>query len=357
MKKIGLFTLIVLWAGLVLFAWFGPKQETSLAERRQLAQMPEITGETIFDGSFMKDFEKYSLDQFPLRDTFRSLKAVMHYYVLGQRDNNGIYIAEDHVAEIAYPLDTDSVDHALKQFNLVYDLYLQDSRVYATVVPDKGYYLAQQNGYPSLDYEELFSRVEEGMPWATYVDITGALSLKDYYYTDTHWKQENLDAVAQTLATAMGVSAEQDYTLTALERPFYGVYYGQAALPLPSETMYIVQSDLLEQCTVYNYTTGKETGIYDMDKLESNDLYEVYLSGAQSLLRIENPNATTDRELVVFRDSYGSSLVPLLVKDYAAVTLVDIRYIFPQFIGQYVDFADKDVLFMYSSLVLNKNLI
>ena len=357
MKKIGLFALIAFWAGLVVFAWFGPKQETSTAERRKLAQMPQITAEDILDGSFMKDFEDYTLDQFPLRDTFRSLKAVTHYYVLGQQDNNGIYIAGDHVAEIAYPLDTDSVNHAIKQFNLVHELYLQDSTVYATVVPDKGFYLAQQNGYPSLDYEELFAMVQEGMPWATYVDITGDLTLDDYYYTDTHWKQENLDAVAETLTNAMGVSTEQDYTLTALERPFYGVYYGQAALPLPSETMYIVQSNLLEQCTVYNYTTGKETGIYDMDKLNGDDLYEVFLSGAQSLLRIENPYASTDRELIIFRDSYGSSLVPLLVKDYAAVTLVDIRYIFPQLIGQYVDFAGKDVLFMYSSLVLNKNLI
>lgn len=357
MKKIGLFALIALWTGLVLFAWFGPKQEASMAERRKLAQMPEITVKDIFDGSFMKDFEDYTLDQFPLRDTFRSLKAMTHYYVLGQQDNNGIYIAEDHVAEIAYPLDTDSVNHAIKQFNLVYDLYLQENTVYATVVPDKGYYLAEKNGYPSMDYEELFTMVQEGMPWASYIDITDKLSLDDYYYTDTHWKQENLGAVAETLANAMGVSTEQDYTLTALERPFYGVYYGQAALPLDAETMYIAQSALLDQCTVYNYTTGETTGIYDMKKLEGNDLYEVFLSGAQSLLRIENPNAATDRELIVFRDSYGSSLAPLLVKDYAAVTLVDIRYILPQLLGRYVDFAGKDVLFMYSSLVLNKNLI
>ena len=69
---------------------------------------------------------------------------------------------------------------------------------------------------------------------------------------------------------------------------------------------------------------------------------------------IENPNATTDKTLVVFRDSFGSSLVPLLVQDYAKVTLVDIRAgstSIPNL--KMVDFADADVLFMYSSLVLN----
>ena len=75
------------------------------------------------------------------------------------------------------------------------------------------------------------------------------------------------------------------------------------------------------------------------------------------MLRLENPNATTDRELILFRDSFGSSLAPLLAEDYAAIILIDIRYIPPQQLGKYVDFAGKDVLFLYSSLVLNKNLI
>ena len=75
------------------------------------------------------------------------------------------------------------------------------------------------------------------------------------------------------------------------------------------------------------------------------------------MLRLENPNATTDRQLILFRDSFGISLAPLLAEDYAAITLIDIRYIQPQQLGKYVDFAGKDVLFLYSSLVLNKNLI
>ena len=195
------------------------------------------------------------------------------------------------------------------------------------------------------------------MPWGEYVDITDPLTLADYYYTDTHWKQENLLGVAELLADKLGVTVETEYTQKTLEKPFYGVYTGQAALPLKPDTLTVLESDLLRDCRVYNYTTDSYGEVYDMTRMESYDLYEVYLSGAQSLLRIENPNASTDRELVVFRDSYGSSLIPLLVKDYAAVTLVDIRYIIPQMIGRYVDFADKDVLFMYSSLVLNKKLI
>ncbi len=360
MKKnhLGILLLAVVWAGLTLFAWFGPEKDISLSERRTLERMPKLTAQSLSGGRFMKDFEEYTLDQFPLRDSFRSLKALNHRYVFGQKDNNGVYITGGYVAELEYPLDEASVSRALKQFNLLHDLYLQDAaRILTTVVPDKSYYLAEENGYPVMDHEAMFSMVREGMPWAEYVDITGALTLEDYYYTDTHWRQESIVDVAALLADALDVTVTREYTKTALERPFYGVYRGQAALPLEPETVYLMESDLLKDCRVYNYTSESYADVYDMTRLDGYDLYEVYLSGAQSLLRIENPNASTDRELIVFRDSYGSSLVPLLVQDYAAVTLIDVRYILPQRIGNFVDFEGKDILFMYSSLVLNKNLI
>ena len=92
-----------------------------------------------------------------------------------------------------------------------------------------------------------------------------------------------------------------------------------------------------------------------MTKLDSKDLYDVFLSGAKSLLTIENPNAATDKELIVFRDSFGSSIVPLLVKDYAKVTLVDLRYIHMSMLKNFIQFKGQDVLLLYSTLVLNNS--
>ena len=153
----------------------------------------------------------------------------------------------------------------------------------------------------------------------------------------------------------MSSPRQEDYTVTPLEKPFYGVYYGQAALPMQPDTMYLMESKLLDECRVYDYEAGETTAVYDMTKLSSKDLYDVYLSGARSLLTIENPNAATGRELIVFRDSFGSSMVPLLVNDYAKVTLVDLRYIRSDYLGQFLDFHGQDVLFLYSTLLLNNS--
>ena len=224
-------------------------------------------------------------------------------------------------------------------------------------MPDKGLYLAQANGYPTMDYDAMFAAVESGMDWAQFVDISDMLSVTDYYRTDTHWRQEQILDVAQRLCEVMDVAAfdEAELTQTELERPFYGVYYGQAALPMEPEAICYLTNDLLSGCTVYNYETEKTTQVYDMEKVQSRDLYDIYLSGAAALLEITNPAATTDRNLVVFRDSFGSSLIPLLVKDYAAVTVVDTRYIAADLLEQYLEFESQDVLFLYSTLILNSS--
>ena len=58
---------------------------------------------------------------------------------------------------------------------------------------------------------------------------------------------------------------------------------------------------------------------------------------------------------MIFRDSFGSAIAPLLVQGYKTVTLVDVRYISTSQLGAYADFAGKDVLFLYSTLVLNNS--
>ena len=358
-RAIGAGVLAALWIVLTGFAWFAPVKEISETERRRLDQMPKIKFESILEGKFMGDFEDFTLDQFPLRDGFRQIKSLFHYNVLNQSDNNDIYVADGHIVKQEYPLNQQSLDHAAERFNALYEKYLKDSggRVFLTVVPDKGYYLAQANGYLAMDYSSMFTQLQQALPWAEYIDITGTLEAEDYYRTDTHWRQEKLLETAQRLCQSMGITAftEEEMTVTAIDRPFYGVYYGQSALPVESETMYILENELLSQCKVYVYEDQKYADVYDMTKLQSLDLYDVYLSGAKSVLTIENPNATTDKELIVFRDSFGSSMVPLLVKDYAKVTLVDIRYIHMGWLGQYLKFNGQDVLLLYSTMVLNNS--
>ena len=137
-RNIGIAAIIGIWVLLTCFAWFGPKKDTSLWERRPLQQMPAIRVETLLNGSFMEKFESFALDQFPGRDSFRTLKSLFSYNVLQMQDNNGIYRADGYAGKIEYPLNDVSVSHALKKLNFIYEQYLKDtdSNIYMTVIPD-----------------------------------------------------------------------------------------------------------------------------------------------------------------------------------------------------------------------------
>lgn len=343
--------------GFLVWSILKPDEAVSQSERRPLAAFPKISAARVWNGDFMSAFEDYILDQFPMREEFRSLKAVTSRYAFAKRDNNGVYLARGHLSKLEYPFWPDSVDYAVERFRYVYEQYLADKEmnVYFSVIPDKNYFLAQENGYPFLDYEALFAQMEEGMDFAEYIDITPLLELSDYYRTDTHWRQERILDVAKYLASAMGVSLTGDYRENKLEAPFYGVYYGQYALPLPGEELCYLSNDLLEQCRVYDYETGGDIPVYDREKAEGKDPYELFLSGPKSILTMENLLADTDRELILFRDSFGSSIAPLLAEGYRKIVLVDIRYISPAMLERFLTFENQDVLFLYSTSVLNQS--
>lgn len=333
-------------------------ESTSVSERRPLAQLPEVSKDAVMSGEFMSDFESYTLDQFPLRDSFRTLKSATAFYVLRQKDNNDIFIRDGYAAKLEYPMDTASVDRAAERFHFVYEQFLKDSgsAVYISVIPDKSYFTAKEYGYPSLDYGEFVSELRSNTEFARYIDIFDTLELSDYYRTDSHWRQEEITSAARRLADGMGVPLSAEYTKVKVDADFYGVYFGQSALPLPPDEMYYLDSEYLHECTVFDQETDSYVPVYDTEKATGKDPYEMFLAGPKSLLTIDNPAATTDKELICFRDSFGSSIAPILAEGYRKITLVDIRYISPAILGKFISFEGQDVLFLYSTSVLNNSI-
>lgn len=334
-----------------------PQIEFSDSERRQLKKHPVWSATSFLNNTYGTKFEDAAMDQFPFRDEFRRMKACTLYYLFREKDNNGIYLEDGYAAKLDYPLKEESVKNALTSFQYIYDTYLAGggSKIYTCIVPDKGYYLAKQNGYPAMDYDKLYSMVQAGMKYSEFIDIRDMLTAEDYYRTDTHWRQEALTQVAKKLSEKLGVknALSDNNTVNIYKEPFYGVYYGQSALPLKGETIKYLTNSVINSCKVYNYETGETTGIYERSKLSGKDPYEMFLSGAAPLLTIDNPKAAGNRELIVFRDSFGSSLVPLLAEGYSKITLIDIRYVNSSMLKDYVDFHNQDVLFLYSTLLLN----
>lgn len=269
-----------------------------------------------------------------------------------------VYVYQGYAVTTEAGYDQMSLDYAALKFQQLYDSYLtgNDGHIYLSVVPDKGSFTAPPEGYTPASAQETADTLLAQLDFVQYVDIAPGLTLEDYYRTDPHWRQECLVATAQTLAQAMDVPLAGDFQENAIDVPFYGAYAEKAGEPLVADTLRYLTGEVLDACTVYDYETDAREPLYDLAAVDTDTPYDLYLQGSRSLLRIDSPLSATDRTLVVFRDSFGSSLIPLLAESYRTIYAVDIRYLSSQMVGRFLSFdGSEDVLFLYSTLVLQNS--
>lgn len=330
---------------------FNKDKDLSYTERRHLSKFPSISYDNIMSGKFMDKFESYTLDQFIGRDSFRKVKALTEFNIFRKKDNNNIFIKDDYIFKLEYPLNEKKVNTFINKINNVYNNYLKDMNVYFSIIPDKNYFLP--DNYLKLDYEKMFNMVSNGLNNMKYIDITDSLTLDDYYLSDTHFKQDKIDKVVEKLASVMHFSYQNNYEKHEYY-PFYGVYYGQSAIGGKADAITYLTNDTIDNALVKDYDSDLKT-VYEVSSLGKMDSYDVFLSGATPLVEITNTKSKTNKELIIFRDSFGSTLAPLLLDGYAKITLVDLRYMPSNMLTDYIEFKDQDVLIIYSALLINNS--
>lgn len=289
------------------------------------------------------------------REDFLSVEDLVDQ-ALEQPGQEGFYQKDGWLAKEEVSLQPAMLDHAGDLFQSVYDTYLAGtgSQCYFAMVPGKHCFLGEDR--PSLDYRQLAEEMAARTPFCTQLDLTPYLSLETYYRTDCHWRQETLLDAARYLGEAMGADVTAQYTTHTLDRPFTGNYLDQLNLSLPPEKLYYLTSPTLEGCQAARCDLSGVPQPIPLYDLSRDYGYDLFLSGAQGLVTLLNPQGDPDKELLLFRDSFGSSLAPLLAEGYGQITLVDLRYLPSILLGEYLDFHGQDVLFLYSSLLLNNSL-
>lgn len=281
-------------------------------------------------------------------------------------DDKGFYDYNGYIIKSEYPMDAQSLDKAGEKLRKIYELYLkdQDVKTYFAIVPDKNAWAFEAEGQNVINYSELYARMQaETEKFASYIELDDLLDMESYYKTDAHWRQEKIYPVAQRIAEAMGCELTAEYDKAVANDSFIGAYGRQSDLAMEPEELIYLTNEALDGCIVTDYASEDEryvtTGVYTIASAASEDGegYDMFLDGAKSLLTIENPASTTDKKLIIFRDSFGSSIAPFFTECYRKVTLVDTRYLPSERVGKFVDFDRQDILFLYSVPVLNNSVM
>lgn len=325
-----------------------PDKEISNSERRKLKDFPEFE----FDSEWISKLDGYLLDHVVFRDEFRSIKANYNYKLLNRLDNNGIYLKNNYIFKSNYPTNKKSINNFIETINKLSNDFSKNNNVYIMVIPDKNYYL-DSDDFLNIDYDYIYKEVNK-LGFKN-IEIRDLLELDDYYETDTHWRQEKLDKIVERMSKSLKFKYETiNYKKNSYDK-FYGVYYGESAINRKPEKLVYLTNNLFDNVTVKYLENDKLNSIYNVDKLDGMDSYDVYLDGASSFIEITNNKATSDKELVIFRDSFGSSLSPLLVNYYKKITVIDNRYISSSYYKDLIKFNNQDILFMYSTLFINES--
>ena len=380
-----IFLIVIAGAAMLL-----PDKAVSKTERRTLAKFPAFTGASFLDGTFMSQLETYLLEQFPMRDAFRTVKAETETKLFGRADADGYFKLGDGIYKLEANLNEKNIKRVANGIETLAHNEFSKADCYYAIIPDKNYFLSEQKMYPLLDYDRLNEIMNETVTSAQYINLYDKLELSDYYRTDLHWKQECILEVADEIVAQMQerkngqsitgqergagqTKTEQEQTQRSNEKQtmpekkrtaekdwqtatdkFIGAYGAASALLTEPDTIYYYNNSTMQSLQVYDYEKKQNVSVYAPEKIGGTDDYDFYLWGARALLNIKNEQSSSGKKLLIFRDSFGSSIAPLLAEYYEEVTLWDLRYVSASYARKLLqDTEYDDVLFLYSTSVLN----
>lgn len=342
-----IFLVIVFGLGIVSIC----KEDVLISEfeRRNLVNFPNEINE-----DFTNNLDDYLVDQFVFRNEFISLNSDINRNILNKIDDKDVYIIDDNIYEINYPLNEKNTIDFVNKINYISEKYFENENVYYSIVPDKSYFL-DGSKYLKLDYTKMFNLLNNNMN-GIYIDIVNSLQIEDYYLTDIHWKQQNILDVANKIMKDMGNEYIFNDYKEKIYNKFYGASYSKGSNKLKTDTLIYLTNNSLENLKANHLEYGKRN-IYDEQKLVGVDSYDVFLSGPSSYLQIENKGGVNEKTLIVFRDSFASSIIPFFIQYYKNIVVIDLRYIDLSLIEEKLKYEDCDVLYLYSTLIINNSSI
>lgn len=324
-----------------------PDKTISVLERRKL------TTKSSLKQDFLANLDEYMSEQFPFRDTLLTFSAFTHRYILLDSEANEVYMNGEYIIEKNYPLNVQSIENFVKKINHIVDKVSKENRTLYAIIPDKSYYLKERESL-KLDFLELEDQLQANLN-AKYVRLLDSFALNDYFKTDIHLKQEAYFKIINALLEDLEIEPDKiEYNKNILNN-FYGSSFSKAPFSKPEKLAYFT-NEITQNSKVVHLEYGIKN-VYDIHANKEIDMYNIFLSGPSAFIEIENEKALDDREIIIFRDSFASSLAPLLIPYYKKITLIDLRYISLENVEKRVDFQNKDILFLYSTLLVNNSSI
>ncbi|MCI8360587.1 MAG: hypothetical protein HFE86_04515 [Clostridiales bacterium] len=365
--------LVILFCGLLaggsLLTFLLPVKDFSPREKRYLQPLPRLTPDRLLDGDFTADVEKYMADHLPLREELVGLSA---YFELaaGRNGSRGVYLGRE---ERLFLKPVEAEERDLTQNLEALGNFAQASGLPASIlaVPTAGAVQTGQLPAVHRPYQDaqLLETIRQGLEgkidWVELLAPFSDLRQETLYYrTDHHWTSQGAYTAYAAFMEEKGAAPLPPSAFRVSQREgFYGTCYAKSGYwGVSPDTVEVWENPALSVRVTVSDEDGGETAVQDgpffFDRLDEADKYPVFLNGNHSLVRLENPEVTGGRLLVV-KDSFAHCLVPFFAAHYSRIDMIDLRYFKKQRLSDYLrENPCDELLFVYGldSLCTDKSL-
>lgn len=386
MKKVNQLLLIIAFAAIIfsvgIISIWNPDRESSDFENRTLAQMPEITKDTLLSGQFMRDFEAYFADQLYGRDEIIEAYTRQEF-ILGKAIVNNIVVAGDDWL-FNQPLTEDlygEIDESLANLEELMEPFKgTDVEFFFGAVPNKLNMLGEL--YPhfieteqTLEQRKYFmDRLPEGMEgidlYRYYKESYSLEELKSMYFkTDHHWNIQGAFIGYQKIIEALSEQSSQ-FTGKPIDQKSVELVCRDNAVVLGSHNrqLYGLSNSADDQACYYEpffdaeHVSVQARSLWNFDTIFT-DIGQIYGTGMKKdevhysdiftwdlpEIIFENQNSDNDLHLLILKDSYGNPIQPFFSQHFEKTSILDIRHYQAMPIADYIEENNVDiVLFLYN---------
>lgn len=333
----------------------------SKEENRYLEEFPKFSIEDIMSGEFGKSFEKYSTDQFIMRNAWISLKTISDLSML-KKDNSRVYFGkEGYLFDLDEKIDETQFGKSILSINAFLDKIdkiNKDIDIYALLVPTKSQVLGNKLPpyAPKVNEEEIIDRLSDSL-----IDNIKIISLMNilnenndeyiYYKTDHHWTSKGAFYAYKCFLESKGQTSlvEEDFKIHEVSKDFLGTSYRKANYYKGVPDSIDIYSPIKK--IEYDMTINrkdKASSLYDESYLNKTDKYSYFLGGDKSIIEIDT-SIIDGKAILVIKDSFANSFIPFLINHYEKIIVVDPRY-FNGGIGELAQGQDIDeILFLFNT--------
>lgn len=345
----------------MFFNIFLPDKNFSAEENRLLQTMPKPSISSIFSGRFETKAESYAADQFMLRNMFIKIKSSFDIS-LGSTESNNVFMCKDnYLMENISKADAKKMENnynslaKLKQLypniNMDFMLVPNAANIMSDKLPlfavtedqnkqmDDFFKKIQSIGINSVDVRATFKKNKE--------------KIELYYHTDHHWTTDGAYLAYQDFAKKNKLNSNIKYDALAVKNDFRGTLASKSGFTnglndmikiyLPKEGQNYKNSVIF-----YSDTKEKTTEFYKLNNLKKKDTYTVFGGSNHPIYSIKTP-VSSQRKLLLIKDSYANSFIPFLSQDYREIIVIDPRYFFDDISEIIKANGITDILFLYNA--------